>query len=151
MRVLIFRKDAEGVTYPKSASKAVTDNILSALAVLVRVKRPATVEHFLPTSRGRSPFARQTAITRADLHYIANCEREGVVTDRYREVLACGWEVPAEDLGRAPKNGGERDWSSTAQSILLYAKDRVGVTSLAEGDLFTVSPDGLDISVAVVS
>jgi hypothetical protein len=73
-----------------------------------------------------------------------------VVTDRYNAILACGWEVPAEDLGRAPKNGGERDWSSTAQSILLYVKDRIGQTSLGETGVYTVALDGSDVSVVVL-
>ena len=149
MRVIIFRKDNESAVYPPKAAKAVTGAIREALSLVVRVKRHAVVDHFLPTGAGRSAFARQATVTRADLHHLANCTREGVMDERGESILARGWVVPESDLGRAPKNGGERDWNSTAMSILLYVKDRVGVTSL-DGGVYTVAPDGSDVSVVIV-
>jgi hypothetical protein len=147
--IAIFRKDAEGIVYPSKVSATVLAPFLAMLTAKVRVKRPQLVEHFLPTSRGRSAFARQTAVTRSDLHHLADCRRNGVMTDRARATLACAYIVAPDEIGRAPKTG-ERDYDSAAQSILLYLKDRVGTYSLSESDVFTVDPLGSDISVTVV-
>jgi len=149
MRVFIFRKDA-GVKYPAKVSAKRLAPALAVLAATVRVARPGVVAHFLPDGKGRSKFARQAPVTRADLHHLADAQRAGVMTDRAKATLARGWEVPADELGRAPKNG-ERDYNSTAQSLLIFLKDRLGAITLAEADVLTVDPSGSDVSVIVVS
>lgn len=147
MRVMIFRKDADGVTYPKKADAEAMDTAMVEIIGRSRVNRSAVIGHFMPTSRGRSAFARQTAIKRADLHHLADCVRNGVLTPAAERTLSAGWEVPADNLGRPPKNG-ERDWHSTGHSILLYVKDRIGQAT-ADAGFHTVSPDGSDVSVIV--
>jgi hypothetical protein len=147
MRIAIFRKDAE-VSYASKASAASLAPMLAMLAAVCRVKRPAVLAHFLPTAKGRSPFARMATVTRSELHHLADCRRNGVMTDEASATLAKAWIVPESDLGRAPKSG-ERDWNSTGQSVLLWAK-KVGAISLDKGDCFTVDPEGSDISVTVI-
>jgi hypothetical protein len=149
MQIAIFRKEAE-VKYAPRASATALAPVLAMLAAVCRVQRPELVAHFLPTGKGRSGFARQDSVTRSELHHLADCRRAGVLTPEATATLAKAWIVPESELGRKPKNGGERDWLSTGQSILIYCKDRIGVISLERADIFTVDPEGSDISVTVI-
>jgi hypothetical protein len=145
---MIFRKESEVSTFPKKVSKESRVAAITTITAKLRVRRDEVIAFFLPTASGRSKFARLDTVTRAELHHLQDCYRNGVLDDAAAATLSKGWAVPESDLGRAPKNG-ERDWGSTAQSILLYCKDRIGHGSLA-ADVYTVDPGGSDISVVVV-
>ena len=148
MQVAVFRKDTEGVKYAPKSSAKVLGIILDTLSAVTRFPRPEVIGHFMPTGKGRSAFARQKSVTRPELHHLADCRRAGVLTPEAKATLAKAWIVPAGELGRAPK-GKERDWNSTAQSILIFLKDRVG-TIAADNDVTVVAPDGSDLSVIVI-
>ena len=62
--------------------------------------------------------------------------------------MAKAWIVPEAELGRPPKVK-DRDWNSTAQSILIFIKDRIG-TVAADHDVMVVDTEGSDLSVVVI-
>jgi hypothetical protein len=147
MRIAIFRKDAE-VKYTAKASAKATAPILTMLAATSRFDRPEMIQHFLPTGKGKSAFAKQATVTRAELHHLGHCTAKGIMTPEAEATLAKAWFVPAEEIGRKPKNG-ERDYNSAGQSILIYAK-RIGAIC-SDHDMVTVDPYGSDVSTAVVN
>lgn len=146
--IMICRKESEVSDFPKKATKGERETILTELTAKLRVKRDNIVSFFLPTTKGRSEFARLATVTRSELHHLADCRRNGVMTPEAKATVKKGWIVPESDLGRAPK-GGERDWESTAQSILIFCKDRIGAVSADHG-VYTVDNGGTDISVVVI-
>jgi hypothetical protein len=135
------------VEYGK-CNKATVDEIVGALAVATRVKRPELVAHFMPTTRSLSAFAKQEPVTRAELHHLAKCQSEGHMTAQADATLTKAYVVDTGDLGREPKFG-ERDWKSTGQSILLYIKDRIA-TVAADHGVIVADTFGTDVSVTII-
>ncbi len=93
-----------------------------------RVNRNAVLDHFQPSPQGRSAFHRQPALS-------------SVVIDNPHRRMAdhpdAGWIVPDDCLGRPPKSG-ERDWASSAQSLLLWIKQTVVAAGWCEAGEISV-------------
>ena len=147
MQIAIFHKASEVKYAPKASAKTLAP-MMNMILAKFRVKRESVLALFLPSANGRSIFARMPVVTRSELHHLADCRRNGVMTDEADVTLSKAWIVPADEYGRkVPVT--EDDYASTAQSILLWCKS-VGKYSLSESDLFTVDPLGSDISVIVI-
>lgn len=112
-RVIVIRHKADG----KPSSKPTKAAIAATLAALklARVARPSLVEFFTSGQFHAMPMIPQAIIDNPERLW-----EEFGTADTY-------WIVPADSLGRAPKNG-ERDWDSTAQSILLWIKKHMAET-----------------------
>jgi len=137
--IVLFLRTVEGFAYPASMLKADRADTTEAIYGSARVRRPGFVAHFLPTGKGKSQFARQEAVTHAELVALGTAIKAGKLAKSHKATLAKGWVVPADSLGRASalaKSDGPDN--STGQSLLLWAKQRVAPTGLCAGD--DVSP-----------
>ena len=149
-KIMVFRKETEApVKYSSRVATSTVEEIKGSLRVATRVSRPGLTDHFLPTNVGKSNFAKSDTVTRAELHHLQACKRAKHMDAAAKATEAKGYVLTKKDLGRAPKNGGERDWNSTGQSILLYCKDRIA-TAAAEHGVTVASTDGADSDVSVI-
>jgi hypothetical protein len=112
--LVIYRKAADASAPARLKASAAREQ-RDAIDARSRVRRDAVLDHFQPSPQGRSAFHRQPVLT-------------SVVIDnpirRMADHADAGWIVPDDCLGRTPKSG-ERDWASTAQSLLLWIKQTI--------------------------
>jgi hypothetical protein len=111
--IVIYRKAVDVPNVSRLKASAAREQ-RAAIAARSRVNRDAVLDHFQPSPQGRSAFHRQDALLST---IIDNPQQR-------QWFAACGWVVPDDCLGRAPKSG-ERDFASTAQSLLLWIKQTV--------------------------
>lgn len=148
-KIMVFRKETEvPVKYSSRVAASTVEDIKGSLRVATRVSRPGLTDHFLPTSNSKSSFAKGDTVTRAELHHLQACKRAKHMDAAAKATEAKGFIVAKKDLGREPKNG-ERDFTSTAQSILLYCKDRIAKVADEHG-IIVASIDGADSDVSVI-
>jgi hypothetical protein len=103
--ILVIRK-GDTKKARKALTKAQRKAVADALAV-ARVQRPALLDFFLSGEFGAMVAVPQSVIDNP--------------LRRANDYPDSGFIVPEDSLGRAPKKG-ERDYASTAQSILLWIK-----------------------------
>jgi hypothetical protein len=123
-QILVLRKGdgRKALVITKARQKAIEEALKAS-----RVQRPELVDFFMSGEFAASQAIPQTIIDNP--------------LRRESEFAGVGFIVPEGSLGRSPKSG-ERDWQSTAQSILLWIKKYFVDTGAVRID---------DISVIVVS
>ena len=131
--VIILVRRMTDFAYPAKMGKKIADEIRDSIRVSSRIYRPNMVDFFLPTSSGRSAFARMPVVTRPEMHHLADLLDRGTekqTLEFLNSLNGRAYALSIEDLGHRLKSDPDK---STGQSVLLWAKKNLAEHGLCDG------------------